>query len=548
VPALTFYRLRELTDIDPTDLDQYVDTDEHELAVYGPIDGPDFRAKLYVSSGEPRPPLWADFLCSAFDTAVIPSATFVAAVLVVRLNDPPNAAFAIGFGTIARYLLRNDVYSRAYGLRAALNLAGSSTRPGKRPAGPMVAVETKRHSADTVRTRSQAARATTFEAFDLDQLRDVVGGVTVTARDPETWGTRVTGADALHFSTQHGFNDLGRLCRDVETAHDQEQYRIQFGWLDHFQPVTDPRTLDLLENKVITAINAGQLDDLDLAPPEGVDWTRIDTFRFHFDGIRKQRRPELRLPDLINGVRQYDGREGVDSHLLRSRKISALNADGRPEGQWSIWRCLSGELSAEGSSFVLDDGEFWRISGDYLADLNQSIAQIPETAARLPAAVAGDREDAYNRFAVRSLGPHALLLDRVLVRSSRRTTAVELCDILTEDRCLIHVKRHLGSRDLSHLFSQGRVSAELIQNDRDFRAAAHRKIGETTSDARFNFLDVPDIETASFEVGFAIVHSWRGRPLSEELPFFSKINLRRTAEELQSRGFRVSCTAVGVGR
>jgi uncharacterized protein (TIGR04141 family) len=61
-------------------------------------------------------------------------------------------------------------------------------------------------------------------------------------------------------------------------------------------------------------------------------------------------------------------------------------------------------------------------------------------------------------------------------------------------------------------------------------------------------LDVPDIETASFEVGFAIVHSWRGRPLSEELPFFSKINLRRTAEELQSRGFRVSCTAVGVGR
>jgi hypothetical protein len=50
VPALTFYRLRELTDIDPTDLDQYVDTDEHELAVYGPIDGPDFRGRSQVVS------------------------------------------------------------------------------------------------------------------------------------------------------------------------------------------------------------------------------------------------------------------------------------------------------------------------------------------------------------------------------------------------------------------------------------------------------------------------------------------------------------------
>jgi uncharacterized protein (TIGR04141 family) len=48
------------------------------------------------------------------------------------------------------------------------------------------------------------------------------------------------------------------------------------------------------------------------------------------------------------------------------------------------------------------------------------------------------------------------LLDKKLVKSTRTTTAIELCDLLTSNREFVHVKhRKGGSAGLSHLFSQG---------------------------------------------------------------------------------------------
>ena len=47
---------------------------------------------------------------------------------------------------------------------------------------------------------------------------------------------------------------------------------------------------------------------------------------------------------------------------------------------------------------------------------------------------------------------------------------------LKGSRQLIHVKPHLGSSDLSHLFAQGRVSAELLHSNTEFRKMARPAI------------------------------------------------------------------------
>jgi hypothetical protein len=41
-----------------------------------------------------------------------------------------------------------------------------------------------------------------------------------------------------------------------------------------------------------------------------------------------------------------------------------------------------------------------------------------------------------------------------------------------------------------------------------------------------------------------IVAPWRGRTLYEAMPFFSKVNLLRTMEDLINRGFRVAVARV----
>lgn len=101
---------------------------------------------------------------------------------------------------------------------------------------------------------------------------------------------------------------------------------------------------------------------------------------------------------------------------------------------------------------------------------------------------------------------------------------------------MIHVKRHFGSSDLSHLFSQGFVSARLLQEDKAFLKATDEKIASLTTDPSFRFFETPTLKTEDFEIVYVIVAPWKGRSPAEALPFFSKVNLERTVHELTNKG------------
>lgn len=178
-----------------------------------------------------------------------------------------------------------------------------------------------------------------------------------------------------------------------------------------------------------------------------------------------------------------------------------------------------------------------------MRNLNQQIDGVATAPVALPSAQPGMREADCNRSAVESLAPHAVLLDLEIIRSSAITTRIEVCDILTSSSELIHIKRHLGSSDLSHLFSQGFVSAELLQNDADFRRLAQDRITRLGSQAAFRMFDVA-VEPGRFEVVYGVIANWGQRSLASALPFFSKVTLRKTVQDLTNRGFRVSCAKI----
>ncbi|MBA3424420.1 MAG: TIGR04141 family sporadically distributed protein [Rubrobacter sp.] len=111
------------------------------------------------------------------------------------------------------------------------------------------------------------------------------------------------------------------------------------------------------------------------------------------------------------------------------------------------------------------------------------------------------------------------------------------------------MKRHLGSRDLSHLFSQGVLSADLLQMKPNFRSAVRRVIAEVagTKEEQVGALRSGRNLNLRFRDRVrAIIADWRGRDLAQAMPFFSKINLRRTARDLMSRGFKVACLCVPI--
>lgn len=536
MPALSCYRLKpQIEGHDHPDFDDYISADT-ELSTSGPITYPDFEAKLFYSSSPPRQPSWGSFLASGFEAPIDwPYGRSTSALVIVRFETRgAYHYFAFPFGPIGRFFLRDDTYERVYGLRTALNLMY--------PIGPVPGsgqglrtIDSKRRGATLMRSRSQSSAITTFDVFDIDRLRDVVNGVDGRPADTATWGSRVAGRDAFSLNLETDFASLGRLCRSIDEAAARRDYRTQFAWLDHIQPVNDPTLIERLRERVVELIRLGE-GELDLAPPEIVDWSLISRFEFPFNRRKGIRHPDLRLTDLRSVLRREGKLDELEYRGLHDRRLHVLDVDGLSTYRWTLWSCIAGEFDLDGRTYVIDESDFFEVAEDYLSSLNEWTDSLEMSTLVLPDWDRKEPEGAYNERVAEDLGH--LLLDKKNVQLPG-STPVELCDLLSTDRQLVHVKRNSGSSDLSHLFSQGVVSATALQDDDGFRSLAAQRVDELDGGPDLNIFAEPWV-TSEIEVAFAIMDArWKQGP-SRVLPFFSKINLRRSVRDLESRGYRVT--------
>jgi uncharacterized protein (TIGR04141 family) len=120
---------------------------------------------------------------------------------------------------------------------------------------------------------------------------------------------------------------------------------------------------------------------------------------------------------------------------------------------------------------------------------------------------------------------------------------MEICDVLTRDGNMIHVKQRGSSSTLSHLFTQGLNSAERLMQDQDYRNKARAVIaGEDSSFVEVLPATRPD-DPSKYAVTFAVItRSTRPTPLT--LPFFSLVSLRAATIRLRALGFHVSTAEV----
>ena len=225
---------------------------------------------------------------------------------------------------------------------------------------------------------------------------------------------------------------------------------------------------------------------------------------------------------------------------LRKMFIEAIDSDERTAYRWSVWECLHGELEYENRTYVFEEGDFYCVEQKFIEDLDTYVAGLPLSRLAFPVSPGDVQEADYNRTLSSELS--GVLLDRHLVQSRTISTPVEVCDVVVQDSFqLIHVKRHLGSRDLSHLFAQGAVSAELVTSNAEFRSLAGDKFDEMKVQGLNPFRS--DLKPC---VIFAIIAHWNGRSLAQALPFFSKVNLRRTITDLNHWGINCEIGMVAI--
>lgn len=538
---LVCYRIR--TSLDGEDIvafDQVVRDDKGDLDVYGPEDYGQFTAMLYVRNTPDHALPWQAFVREGFGPDVrFPLMPGSSALVVVAIGEP-RQFYALPFGVAGRYLLRDGVFERSFGLRAALNLLFSGdASTATAPAGRVQSVDTTLLGTTTMKARKQASRLSTLETFDVDRLREMLRQLVVRPTDEDAWGARFVGSDAAKVGKDVDFADIGDFCVRVADVADRKDYRDHVPWVDQVRLVQDPEERQAVRDAVVAELKAGNPSDLfALSPPEIVDWLGVSGFQVTRDRRARRRDVRIKRPDVeLQHVLTSEFRADVDFDTLREEQLFVLDGDDRDAARWSLWRCLAGSIEVDGRTYVLEDGDIFETEPDFMHDLNRLVDGLPDAAVELPDCPARLHEPAYNVQA--AAGDGLLLLDRKLVPPGY-STPIEVCDILSLSRNLVHVKRHFSADGLSHLFSQGLVSAEAMHQFPEFRANVAQECRDQGSVPHAALFEDERFDPSKWEVVYGIVAAWRGRAASAAIPFFSKLTLSHAATRLTRYGFAVS--------
>jgi uncharacterized protein (TIGR04141 family) len=543
---------QEMKDFDDVIDPERLPADEIRDFDSGNTANPPWSARLYVWHGEPRAPSWLGFINDGFRSdprgaVAVPDVAQSRAVVLVKVFFRVDRIYAIPFGLGGRFQVRRDIIDPRYGLRVALNLVYEGDQgAGELAAAPRIRqVESKTVAVNTMRTIRQTNRRTDFEEFELDPDTDQLSGLTGQPRDPK-WARRIRGTDSLRVSRRIDFAQLGPLCRDIARIHEQRDYRRRFEFVDRYQNITDTHQIDGLAYLVRKSLH----DDPSgwaFAVPGVQDFDRVGAVRITAPG-----HDEFDLVDpTTKEIADQIGIDDLADHLPNVR-VETIDDQGDIIDRWTLLDCLDGQLIDDGRTFLLEGGSFYEIELDYLNELNRDVDALPDTGTALPPSVRELKngklteieEGVYNEQAANS-SPDHFLLDKATVTIPGKTSPIEVCDVLTTTRQLVHVKRKFSSSALSHLFGQGYVSSELLVDSQQYRAAIRDRIG-AAHPAFQNLFPDARIVPVDWEVVYGIVGTWDGAPPSQKLPFFSKINLRHNTRRLRRIGFNVTVARIPV--
>jgi uncharacterized protein (TIGR04141 family) len=501
------------------------------MSAYDLKSGLGFDGRLYVARPKQGPPDWLRFVETGIEGKLREMTNRSnAAVLVIRRK---GRVFALTFGH-GWHRLSEKVLEPDFGLKSALNgLRHDSLRTLD-----SFAVEEQ-----TIHKRSQASRASELQVFGIDVSRDILQAVNGLPRDDVPLQTLSGAGATLVISAHTDFKGLGPLTDLLLSLYRRRTYRQHFAWVDYVQRVADPSKVQVLDAKLLADLGTNTPQSY-LAPPKPLDWDKVHSFGY--TRSRKRRDSDMSLANYLAKV----GKASLTIDLLQDHKVSAYGDDPEtPIEGWSVYKCLVFEASHEGSRFVLTAGEWFEIDRDFATGIETILKRVPKVDLSLPSVrtlTDGrlESEPSYNRRVADEITSMALL-DTKTARCRGTSTGIEVCDLLSGNGDLIHVKhRKGGSSSLSHLFAQGRMSGEALLRDEEFREDAREFLRDIRASWEGRIpVDKPD--PRRYRIVFAILGGDPTHP-KEDLPFFSQLNLVRTYQALDAQGFRVGVTAVEV--
>lgn len=437
----------------------------------------------------------------------------------VLLCQASGRWFALCFGT-GWHLLRPDGFVRGFGLRAALSLVVRNT---------LKSVDVSTYENFAKHRRVSTSKGTTIDSFDIEGQLDLLRGVIGDCERPQI-GQQIGGRDSCVTWTKLDITELPRLCGILFRAYSSSRAGNRYPIINNVDQVRDPAEIQRLDDLLDAEIAANPNLDVSIAPPEAVDWQSVQAFT-----IDHANAPAPKVSFDFGDVRGLYNPNSPTCNDMSHIAVGTQTVAGTPGLQgWSLYDCIVTEISDPTNPAVrciLLAGDWYVVSASFVTQVNNDLAAINLHAGAMPHANAGETEGDYNaRFA--ATDPVTLaLLDKKNIPYGGGSSRIEVCDVLSSQPCLYHVKDYHGSATLSHLFSQGTVSGRLLL-EQDFRQEIVTKYPHLPG----NVIQSAAIAPNNFEVVYAIICE-PARTIPGGLPFFSKVRLVEAAKELRRMGY-----------
>jgi len=492
-----------------------------------------FRGKLFIAKPTQGVPPWLEFVGSGtVDTIEKMANRTNAAVLIIRVK---GRLFALTFSH-GWHLLRTEFLVPDFGLKVALN----GLAPGSLRSLDSFSIEDQ-----TVHRRAQSSNLSGLEVFGIDSSRDILRAVTGRPRAEVSFES-ISGCEAVAaISARVAFSNLDKCCSELLELYQSRAYKRipEFAWVDKIRRVKNPELTEELNSEVVDKLQKRKFKNFHLAPPEPIEWERIDGFKY----FKKSNDivVDLQLDELVAFLPSTP----LSVELLKSKKILVCqDGDDAPKLSWSLYKCLVCEIEKEKHTYVLSTGAWFEIDKNFAMRIKRHATELPRSNIKLPKLLRlkngkFESEEDYNKRAQDS-SSSLICLDRQLVKCESANKSIEVCDLFSSDAAFVHCKRRGASSLLSHLFAQGRISAESLLSDSKFRAGA-REIISTAKTSWVDKLPKSRLSPSKHEIVFCVLGTNSSQPAGD-LPYFSQLNLVRTAQSLENLGFRVSVLGVPV--
>ena len=484
---------------------------------------------FYYKNSRSKDPDWLeDFFLGQLGEEIHLKTSFVQAILIIqRSYQEETRYFAIAFGYGRNLLIPGSIEPR-FGLRTALNTID-----------PVQLRSLDKNSMEAIPTkgRVQSSKLSNLDVFNLDTERDILRSITAKtlADKKDDFGGSISGADSLHFTQEVNINTIKDLLDKCYEQYNSEVYKQRFEWIDHIEPIKEPELILSLDNSLMNCINNRNLETVWMAAPELLRWE--DQLTFHLKG-GLQDYDDLDIEKVLLHV--FENRGDITIDEMKKKHVKVNDASGVKVGEWSYYRCLYGEVNQADSLYLLNEGEWFKVEDNY----NQQVLNYYNNASISPKQLIdsyeAELEGAYNQRLSES-DPSFCLMDKQLVNTGIPQNAIEVCDVITQDKYLIHVKKGHGSSVLSHLFNQGYVSGTMLLQQQ-FRIETNKKMKDgilqgNPDQTKWFFTEKKDYAPSQYTIVFGII---TGKPLDRpKIPFFSKVVFRQIATTLSNQGYSV---------